>query len=243
MTIGSVGGRGGDAHVDGENSSAEGGKGGDAAEENGGRGGDACVEGDNIRAIGGLGGRGGITPGAPGGDAYAARNATEFECLLTIRGQEDTKEGGGGGSGYVAADSVLEALIVGGQGGEAGQRDGRGGRGGRVFISPELREFLGLPDRGNKKWPYFEPVTEPGRGGDGEDTPQYKARRIIVEQLKRRYFRNKNLDLAEAWWDRTVVPMGWLNEQLCHEGHRWQASIVDDEYEFVDHPNGASAAL
>ena len=72
------------------------------------------------------------------------------------------------------------------------------------------------------------------RWGDAADTPQYKARRIIVELLKRSYFRAKGLRLADVWWDRTVVPMDWLNEQLRSQGHRWQASIVDDEYEFSD---------
>jgi hypothetical protein len=98
----------------------------------------------------------------------------------------------------------------------------------------ELRGYLELPDLDHMRWPYFEPVTEPGRGGDAADTPQYKARRIIVEQLKRSYFRAKGLRLSDAWWDRTVVSMDWLNEQLRAQGHRWQASIVDDEYEFSD---------
>jgi hypothetical protein len=88
------------------------------------------------------------------------------------------------------------------------------------------------------RWPYFEPISEPGRGGDAADTPQYKARRIIVEQLKRRFFRAKGLHVADAWWDRTVVPMYWLNEQLRNDGHHWQVSIVDDEYEFTDLPKG-----
>jgi hypothetical protein len=97
-----------------------------------------------------------------------------------------------------------------------------------------MREILGLPDRGHMRWPYFEPITEPGRGADAADAPQYKARRIIVEHLKRQYFKSMDLNVDEAWWDRTIVPIGWLNERLRINGHRWQARVVDDEYEFAD---------
>jgi len=84
------------------------------------------------------------------------------------------------------------------------------------------------------RWPYFEPIAEPGRGGDAPDTPQYMARRLTLEVLKRRYFRLKYLPLDDVWWDRKVVPLPWLNEQLKADGHQWRASIVADEYEFRD---------
>jgi hypothetical protein len=232
-----IGGRGGNAYVDGDNSTAEGGQGGGAVVGDGGRGGDASVNGDNAHAIGGRGGRGGIGPGGRGGDANVVRDQTGLERLPLTRGQEDAEAGPGrGGSGYAVAERAFEILVAGGQGGEANQPDGRGGRGGRAFIPPELQEHLALPDRSHMRWPYFEPITEPGRGGDAPDTPRYKARRIIVEQLKRLYFGAKGLHLADAWWDRTVVPMDWLNEKLRGAGHRWQASIIDDEYEFTDLP-------
>jgi hypothetical protein len=86
--------------------------------------------------------------------------------------------------------------------------------------------------------PYFVAASElpfePGRGGDGVDTPQYMARRIILEHLKRCYLAQRGLDWAKSWWDREVVPMSWLNSKLLEQGHMWQATTVDDEYEFSD---------
>lgn len=84
------------------------------------------------------------------------------------------------------------------------------------------------------RWPYFEPITEPGRGGDAPDTPQYMARRLIVEQLKKNYYFQYNASLEDVWWDREFVPLQWINEQLENGGHFWRASVVDDEYEFHD---------
>jgi hypothetical protein len=98
----------------------------------------------------------------------------------------------------------------------------------------ELRERLGLPKTAHMRWPYYEPITEPGRGGDAPDTPQYKARRLIVEQLKRKYFFRRGLPLGQVWWDREIVPLAWINERLEADGHQWRATVVDDEYEFAD---------
>jgi hypothetical protein len=85
------------------------------------------------------------------------------------------------------------------------------------------------------RWPYGEPVTEPGRGGDSADTPQYKARRVIVERLKAQYVAERGIVLDDdVWWDRDVVPLDWINSQIIAEGHRWQATLVDDEYDFSD---------
>jgi hypothetical protein len=86
------------------------------------------------------------------------------------------------------------------------------------------------------RWPYGEPVTEPGRGGDMLDTVQYKARRLIVEDLKLRYFAERRLPTRDVWWDRDVVPLDWINARLHGEGHRWRAALVDEEYEFTDLP-------
>jgi hypothetical protein len=83
-------------------------------------------------------------------------------------------------------------------------------------------------------------VTEPGRGGDSADTPQYKARRIIVEEIKARYFAERGLPQEEVWWDREIVPLAWITAELMAAGHRWTAAIVDDEYEFTDLPVGQS---
>lgn len=81
-------------------------------------------------------------------------------------------------------------------------------------------------------------MTEPGRGGDSADTAQYKARRIIVEEIKARYFAERGLPQGEVWWDREIVPLAWIRAELMNAGHRWTAAIVDDEYEFADLPPG-----
>jgi hypothetical protein len=84
------------------------------------------------------------------------------------------------------------------------------------------------------RWPYFEPITEPGRGGDSPDTPRYKARRLIVEEIKKEYFASLSLPQCGVWYDREVVPIAWLNGQLENGGHRWCVRVVDDEYEFFE---------
>jgi len=232
-----AGGPGGHAYVDGEDSSAEGGDGGDAVIGSGGRGGHAMVLGNKSKAIGGRGGRGGIGDGAPGGNALIARDAAEIEQHVDLSDPRTTWVAFEGkvimAAGPTGAAAIGEdALVAGGQGGEASQPDGRGGRGGRAFKQFGVQGESN--DTRHMRWPYFEPVNEPGRGGDGPDTPQYMARRLIVEQLKQRYFASRSLPRDRVWWDREIVPLSWINEQLEAAGYRWRAAIVDDEYEFVD---------
>lgn len=203
MANSNSGGCGGDAFVNGQDSSAEGGVGGDAVLASGGNGGHALVIGDRSGGKGGAGGRGGIIPGGDGGHVIVLSPDT---------------------------------FGAGGDGGEAPQADGRGGRGGRSYQPDDEPHPLFTRRPAHMRWPYFEPVTEPGRGGDGADTPQYMARRLIVEQIKRAYFTSMALPLSEAWWDREIVPLVWINCQLEADGHLWRATVVDDEYEFTDTP-------
>lgn len=205
MTKGGGGGDGGRAEVDGDGSDAQGGAGGDGVGKGaGGRGGDARVKGNNSVAVGGRGGRGGLGPGGPGGDV-------EVRC--------DNQQG------------------FGGMGGEAPQWDGRGGRGGRAALDPELAAGLGIRFRpAHIKTPYGQAPREPGRGGDSVDTPQYMARRIIVEDLKLMEFVRQGhpLDREDAWYDRSVVSVDWINRRLMSLGYGWQMRVVDDEYEFYE---------
>lgn len=249
MTQKGSGGRGGDATVFGDDSTAEGGQGGDAVLGGGGDGGHATVAADRGHARGGPGGRGGVHPGGKGGDAHILPDHASLEdripvgprdtyisidgkILALARGGQNGDEGGGGGDAYTVGG---DSFVAGGQGGEAPQGDGRGGRGGQTPIPDSFAQLMGMRRRpAHMRWPYYEPVTEPGRGADGADTPQYKARRLIVEQIKRRYFARQGLPLDEVWWDRAVVPITWINEQLEAEGHQWRTSVVDDEYEFSD---------
>lgn len=251
-----TGGRGGDASVSGNDSTAEGGGGGDANGGKGGDGGHASVAADRSHALGGLGGRGGLKPGGKGGDAHILPPGSSIEeqigkrhddqgqirpgdtyvaingkIVLLARGGGHGDEGGHGGDGFAIGD---DSSVVGGQGGEGSQLSGRGGRGGRSFNHDATNQIFGPRRPAHLKWPYYEPVTEPGRGGDAPDTPQYKARRIIIEHFKKQYFAQRCLPIAEAWWDRDVVPLAWINERLQDDGHRWSARVVDDEYEFTD---------
>ena len=220
------GGDGGHASVDGNDSSAEGGLGGKAGLGDGGRGGSVSVVGDNAHARGGDGGRGGIQPGAPGGGAIVSDDPADIDKVANE-----------GGNAWVRAGAFLYCEIHGGDGGEAGQPGGRGGRGARSYVSPDDRKRLGLgPDRGHFKLPYFEPNTEPGRGGDGEDTPQYMARRIILEGIKARHILTKSFSRIDVWYDRSVVPLAWMNVELLADGHRWQVRVEDGEYEFHELP-------
>lgn len=250
-----LGGRGGDATVAGDDSSAEGGCGGDAVVGDGGDGGHATVAADRSHAIGGRGGRGGIGPGGRGGNAHvlAADAGSQEqidlnqlnspigpgdtyisingEIILLARAGSNGDEGGRGGDAFAIGD---DSFVAGGQGAESFQAGGRGGRGGRAFMPEDLEHLFETRRYAHMRWPYYEPVTEPGRGGDAPDTPQYKARRLIVEAIKMRHFANIGLPLTEVWWDRDVVPLNLINKQLEVEGHNWRATVVDDEYEFSD---------
>lgn len=196
----------------------------------GGRGGDARVHGDGSEAQGGEGGEAAGGNGGGGGDAKVRGHRSK--AVGGRGGRGGIGPGGPGGHAEVEGD---DAQVIGGQGGEAPQHDGRGGRGGRAGGQEAMAELFGVTHRPrHMRWPYGEPVTEPGRGGDSADTPQYKARRLIVEGLKEDYFSVNSLPRAEAWWDREVVPLAWINERLAAMGHRWGATVVDDEYEFHD---------
>ena len=195
------GGVGGNAVIEGDDSSATGGQGGDAVVGDGGQGGHARVLGNRSAAIGGKGGRGGVGPGQPGGD-------------VEVEGDD--------------------SFAAGGQGGEADQPDGRGGRGGRAY---EVCRFFDIPDRGHIKAPYGKKNTEYGRGADGPDSPQYMARKLIIMALKERYFielRSERVDSDTVWYDRSIVPLNWLNETLKLRKYKWTVSIVDEEYTFTD---------
>lgn len=189
-------------------------------------GGDASVEGDSSVAIGGNAGDAVIGPGGPGGAARVVGRNSRAEGGRGGRGGIGT--GGPGGSAEAFGDNMF---VGGGDGGEASQADGRGGRGGlphRIAF-----EMFGVPRR-EMKHPYWEPNLVPGRGGDSADTPQYCARRLILEEHKLRYFAmiGESAKRIDVWFDRDVVPLAWLNEQLKADGHLWFAQIVDQEYEF-----------
>jgi len=169
-----------------------------------------------------------LNPPIGPGDTYIS---IDGKIVLLARGGHTGGEGGRGGDGFAVGD---DAFSAGGQGGEASQPGGRGGRGGRAYMPDDIAHLFGSRRPAHMRWPYYEPVTEPGRGGDAPDTPQYKARRLIVEELKKHYFAHRGLPPDGVWWDRESVPLAWLNEQLEAEGHHWRAIIIDDEYEFSD---------
>ena len=150
----SEGTRGGNATARGERSKAIGGDAGPTGNAPGGRGGDVDISQSGMTAVGGQGGGGGVGPGMPGMDVDDSW------------GNPDYAEGG--------------------MGGEANQPDGRGGRGGQAPGYEEICRALGKTPRPHMKRPYWpdDEDVHVGRGGDAPDTPQYKARRLIVELLK-----------------------------------------------------------
>jgi hypothetical protein len=214
---------GGNAFAQGDYSYAEGGAAGDSGRGIGGDGGDAHAVGHSSTAVGGRGGRGGRSRGGTGGDAIAL----------------------GEGAHY-----------YGGDGGEACQYDGRGGRGG----APQMLHTMFNAEfarRAAMKLPYGMPNVFPGRGGDSPDTPQYMARRLIVERVKLKFFLEHGIPTegafvvgekffpaswlevftakhSDVWYDRTIVPLLWLNEEIQKSGNKWSVAIEAEEYVFED---------
>jgi hypothetical protein len=216
---------GGNAYAEGDYSYAEGGDAGDSSRGIGGDGGHAHAVTAYSKAIGGRGGRGGIGKGGPGGNAMALQDGV---------------------------------ACYGGNGGESAQHDGRGGRGGtpqmmRTFLDAELIR------RAAMKLPYGTPNTFPGRGGDSPDEPQYMARRLIVEQIKSSYFIEHGIPTegaimqsgnmlmlpddwlqtltarySDVWYDRNIVPLKWINEQVQRSGNMWTVEVEAEEYVFAD---------
>jgi hypothetical protein len=95
------GGRGGSARVCGNDSTAQGGDGGEGVIARGGPGGDADVEGNNSMAVGGPGGRGGVIQGGSGGRAIV--RGDNVICAGGEGGeanQPDGRGGRGGRTGY-----------------------------------------------------------------------------------------------------------------------------------------------
>lgn len=192
-------------------------------------GGDAEVTGDHSTARGGDAGQSRAAPGGRGGNASVKGNNSN--AAGGRGGHGGLGQGGPGGDAHVIGDN---SGCLGGNGGEANQEDGRGGRGGAA----QGMEFLGFCQRrAGMKLPYGEPNNFPGRGGDGPDTLQHMARRLIVEDLKLRFFIKNRLtrkDVHHIWYDREEVPLAWINSRLEAEEHKWRAAIVADEYAFSE---------
>jgi len=204
----------------------------DQQPSSGGPGGHAEVRGDDSDATGGDGGDAVVGAGGKGGDARVIGNRS-----LAIGG----KGGRGGiGPGQSGGDVLVEsddAIAIGGQGGEASQPDGRGGRGGRAGNVGSVLGVFGIRDHGHIKPRYGQQHLEPGRGGDSPDTPQYKARKLIIIALKERYFFERQLEWRDAdavWFDRSIVPTVWLNDTLQLRGYKWRVDLADSEYVFRD---------
>lgn len=200
------GGRGGNAIAEGDESTAVGGDAGQFNGMPGGRGGDARATLLGSTIIGGKGGRGGIEEGMPGMDVSDAGLSGGFSLRLE-----------------------------GGMGGESSQRDGRGGRGGLSGGAERLQELLGRDPRPHMSRPYWlgGPV-EYGRGGDGADTPQYQARRLIVEMIKAEHQCAPSYFTTEVWYQREEVDALKINLALERMGAGWRISIEDHEYVMND---------
>jgi hypothetical protein len=197
----------------------------------GGPGGHAEATGDDSNAVGGPGGEGVIGNGGPGGSArvYANRSVG----IGGPGGRAGVGDGQPGGDVFVEHNDTYAA---GGGGGESSQMDGRGGRGGLPGGPPESVPGAAF-ERRRMKLPYGRENAEPGRGGDAADSLQYKARKLIIMDFKKRYFVAKSIAEADPdhiWYDREIVPLEWLNKTLEMHGFQWRVSVVALEYEFAD---------
>ena len=199
------GNRGGHAIATDNGSTAIGGDAGFPSNMPGGRGGDARATLPQSTIVGGRGGRGGISEGMPGMDV-----SDEGQTI-------------GGANLY----------IEGGMGGEASQLDGRGGRGGQAPSSHIIDQLLGRSARAHMKRPYWpDDRIEYGRGGDAPDTPQYRARRLIVEMIKAECVGARQYFTTEVWYERDAVSMDVINNGLALLGMSWRAALDDHEYVF-----------
>lgn len=218
-------------------------------------GGNAHAEGDYSYAEGGAAGDSVTGIGGDGGHAHAVgRNST------AIAGNGGRGGVGKGGCGMDVVTMQDDVTSYGGHGGESNQYDGRGGRGG---LSPMLADMFSteFARRASMKLPYGALNTFPGRGGDTPDTPQYMARRLIVERAKANYYSETNTPTegaitandgrffhimppewkqaltakySDVWYDREFVPLSWINQQVSQEGHKWTVTIEAGEYVFTD---------
>lgn len=126
-----------------------------------------------------------------------------------------------------------------------------------------LAEMFGseFARRAGMKLPYGASNSFPGRGGDTPDTPQYMARRLIVERVKANYYAETNtpteggimagdgrflhimpvewaqaltVKYSDVWYDREIVPLTWINQQVSQGGHKWTVTVEAEEYVFTD---------
>jgi hypothetical protein len=122
--------------------------------------------------------------------------------------------------------------IYGGMGGEAPQLDGRGGRGGLAPHSALLDLVLSQPTRPHLKRPYWgDGHVEYGSGGDGQDSLQYRARRLIIEMIKAEHLGASGYFTTQVWYERDAVPLEAINAALADMKMNWRVSI--DDYEYV----------
>ena len=216
-------------------------------------GGNAHAEGDYSNAEGGIGGDSSRGPGGSGGYAHAV--GTNSTAIGGGGGRGGLGPGGPGGEAVALGDGDT---YYGGDGGESNQADGRGGRG---ATNQMLHTVFGTEyaRRASLKLPYDASNNLLGRGGDTPDTPQYKARRLIVEQIKEAYFVQHGVPTegaaigsvdprladgdwmlaftaknCDVWYDREIVPLTWINEKVHQGGTKWTVTVEADEYVFSD---------
>jgi hypothetical protein len=120
--------------------------------------------------------------------------------------------GGNGGSGTICGD---DALVIGGDGGDAGGWDGRGGRGAR---GPT--EKYGFD---TSMWGY-------GRGGCGEDAPEFTRRLAQLTQIRQEYLDKFEDDAPYIVAGLDAVPVAWMNQRLDELGEEWHVQWGEHGY-------------
>ncbi len=149
--------------------------------------------------------RGGGIGGAGGGGTIIGNRGT----IIGGRGGHGGVGGigGKGGDGFIQGD---DGLIIGGDGGSCGASDGRGGRGAR---GPTER--LGFP---TNTWGF-------GRGGSGENHPEYNRRIELLKRIRREYMDKfpEDTPFIEAGVD--PVPIDWVNQRLKEVNENWHVEM------------------
>lgn len=108
-----------------------------------------------------------------------------------------------------------DGLIIGGDGGSCGTADGRAGKGGR---GPTER--LGFPTF----------LWGPGRGGCGDNQPEYNRRIKLLAQFRTEYQAKFPSDAQYIDAGVDIVPTDWINQRLIEFGEAWQVELGENGY-------------
>lgn len=181
----------------------------------------------------------------------------------SVRGNDNTAQGGCGGEGVVGpggpgGDAIIAGdnnVAVGGPGGRGGL--GEGGPGGRAEVlgnnkvvaggeGGEAGQMDGRGGRGGRSGFHFvrgrtdyRPSDEAwlgeyGRGGDGGSSLQYSARLMVIEEILGRPITMRASSAGFIDAKTCSVILHRLNERLGCDQHAWRVRITAGCFDFYD---------